>query len=61
MIFTQNATANTYGDIIIGDAAGPHAVLQIGNGTASNNKIVPDASNVIFATARRRAQMAVRS
>ena len=51
VIFTQNATANTFGDITIGDAAGPHAVLQIGNGTASNNKIIPDSSNVIFPTA----------
>lgn len=51
VIFTQNATANTYGNIIIGDAAGPHAVLQIGNGTASNNNIIPDTSNIIFSTA----------
>lgn len=51
VIFTQNTTANTYGNIIIGDAVGPHAVLQLGNGTASNNMIVPDSSNIFFATA----------
>ena len=48
VIFTQNATANTYGNIIIGDAAGPHAVLQLGLGTASNNNVVPDSSTISF-------------
>ncbi len=50
VVFDQGTqtNANVYGNLTIGDSFGPHAAFQIGNGTASNNKNIPDTSNILF-------------
>ena len=48
VVFTNPAIASTFGDLTIGDAAGPHAVLQFGVGSDGSGNIVPDSSVINF-------------
>ena len=45
---TFNTGLNTFGNVTIGDAAGPHATLRLGAATASNNDLIPDSTSISF-------------